>query len=104
MRLAADQLRDKALLALEEVLQETRFRIVRRSFALRFALAYLWAYKPKDRAPFDDFWQAVVLDTMWRFETADGALSRIYVALGVPRDMEIAMTLWERRFAEEKST
>jgi hypothetical protein len=30
---------------------------------------------------------------MWRFAAANGALNRIHEALGIPRGMEIAMTL-----------
>ena len=55
MRLNQDQLRDKALLALEDAAQECRYRAPRRSFLLRFALAYLWSISRGDRAPFDSF-------------------------------------------------
>ena len=103
VRIGTDQLRNKALLALEEALQETRYRPVRRTFAVRFALAYLWSCKQADRTPYDEFWQALVMDTMWRFESANGALSRIYEAQGVTRDSEVAMTLWKLRYEEEKS-
>jgi hypothetical protein len=102
MRIASDQLRDKALLALEELVQETRFGTVRRTFALRFTLAYLWAIRPVDRAPYDEFWQAMVSETMWRFESANGALSRIHQAHGVARDSRTGMALWERRYEEKK--
>src|SRR5438128_5531025 len=59
MGFAHQQLRDKALLALEEIVQEARYRRPRRSFALRFALAYLWAYAGGKRDPFDELWRAL---------------------------------------------
>jgi hypothetical protein len=40
MGVAADQLRDKALLALEDVVQECRYRQPRCRQSARFALAY----------------------------------------------------------------
>lgn len=103
MGFGAEQLRDKALLALEEALQETRYRPVRRSMALRFALAYLWAFRPADRRPFDDYWKALAEQTMWRFSSTDQALSGIYRALGVVRDDELAMRLWRQRQGEERA-
>jgi hypothetical protein len=59
MRLTADQLRDKALLALEDACQECRYRTPRRGFLLRFTLAYLWSRSCGDRGPFDSFWVAM---------------------------------------------
>jgi hypothetical protein len=41
MRFGADQLRDKALLALEEAVQQSRYRPINRTLALKFALAFL---------------------------------------------------------------
>lgn len=98
----AEQLRDKALLALEEALQETRYRPVRRSMALRFTLAYLWACRPADRRPFDDYWSALAEQNMWRFSSADQALLRIYQALGLSRDEGLCMRLWKQRQEEEQ--
>jgi hypothetical protein len=86
MGFGADQLKGKALLALEEALQELRYRPVRRSIALRFALAYLWASSGGDRGPFEDYWRAAADERMWRFSTADRALIGIYAAVGVQRD------------------
>ena len=103
MRFTADQLRDRALLALEEAVVECRYRRPRRSFALRFALAYLWATSGADRGPFEVFWTAIGHDkTPWSFGVADGALLAIYVALGLERDGRAAMALWERREQEER--
>lgn len=103
MGFAADQLRDKALLALEEVVQECRYRQPRCRLSVRFALAYLWSLKPTDRAPYDDFWRGIrTRETLWRHGVADTALSGIYKHLGVVRHDELSMLLWKRRFAEER--
>ena len=95
-------LRSKALLALEEVVQEARWRAPRRSFAVRFALAFLWSLGGGEREPFVDFWKALARDDMWRFSTADEALGRIYRTLGLARDGEVAMRMWQARFEEEE--
>jgi hypothetical protein len=96
MRLGADQLRGKALLALEEATQECRFGPVNRSFAIRFALAYLWSLAPTSREPFDAFWSALDADHMWRFSSANQALRGIYLQLGLQQDDELGMQLWAR--------
>ncbi|MDQ4087372.1 MAG: hypothetical protein M3177_05095 [Pseudomonadota bacterium] len=102
MRFGRDQLRDKALLALEEAVVECRYGRPRRSHALRFALAYLWASSGADRRPFEDFWQALGHEkTPWSFGVADGALLAIYRALGRERDGAAAMRLWHQREQEE---
>ena len=68
-------LTEKALLALEEAVQECRYGTPRRSFAHRFALAYLWSMSRGDRAPFDALWKALGADkTPWSFSGADTAL------------------------------
>ncbi len=110
---SSEMLRDKALLALEEAVQETRYGPVRRSIALRFALAYLYASAPRDRAtpggqpfdrrPFDELWRSLAAEkTPWSHTMADTALSTLYRAIGVPRDDDIAMDLWTRLEAERK--
>lgn len=96
MRYAANNLRAKALLALEEAAQECRYGQVQRTFAIRFALAYLWSLAPSSREPFDEFWKALAETTMWRFGSADRALSGIYQQLGIQRNDELAMSLWQR--------
>jgi hypothetical protein len=95
-------LREKALLALEEAVQECRYRKPRRSFAMRFALAYLWSTSRADRAAFDAFWQALAAEkSPWSFSAADNALHRVYIALGKRRDAAVARHLWRLRQAEE---
>jgi hypothetical protein len=102
MRFGPEQLRGKALLALEEAVQECRYRVPRRSFAIRFALAYLWAFAPADRRPFDDLWRALgAPHSPWSYSGAETALQHLYRALGLERDERIGMELWRRRFEEE---
>lgn len=98
-----DQLRDKALLALEEFVQECRWRRPRRTFALRFALAYLCAYTGGRREPFDRLWR-VLGDpkSPWSFSAADGALLAVYHAVGAKRDPQTEFALWRRRVEEER--
>jgi hypothetical protein len=80
----ADQLKAKALLALEEALQELRYRPIRRSMALRFAMAYLWASSGRDRAPFHEYWRALADERIWRFSGRSGA-DRDNAAVGVEK-------------------
>ena len=96
MRFEPDQLRNKALLALEEVLQESHYRRPRRSIALRFAMAYLWSISRGERRYFDDFWRALVEGHPWSFSTADQALGWIYRGLGVRRDEDLSTRMWKR--------
>ena len=96
-------LSEKALLALEEAVQLCRYQSPRRSFAYRFALAYLWSLRPGDRAPFDEMWKALGADkTPWSFSAADTALLGIYNALGLPRDPGVAHRLWSDIEAERR--
>ncbi|MGZ8347914.1 MAG: hypothetical protein ACXWUP_12460 [Allosphingosinicella sp.] len=105
MGFAPDQLRDKALIALEEVVQECRYRRPRRTFALRFALAYLWASGGAQRAPFEQFWRVLGdQKSPWSFSAANGALLAIYRALDLERDEEVAMALWKRCKTEEETS
>ena len=100
---SSESLRDKALLALEEAVQETRHGPARRSLALRFALAYLYASAPKDRRPFDELWKALAAaKSPWSFTMADSALSGLYRKIGVKRDDEISDRLWRRMEAGRK--
>ena len=104
MGFGPNELRSKALVALEDAVQECRYGQPRRSFALRFALAYLWATSNADRAPFESFWRALGQPkSPWSFGADDGALLALYRALGVERDPELEMRMWERRHAEEQS-
>jgi len=57
MGFGPDQLRDKALAALDEAAEQSNQGPIMRSNALAFALAYLWAYSSGDRAMFVWFWK-----------------------------------------------
>ena len=99
----SDQLRDKALLALEDAIQECRYRTPRPSFAVRFALAYLWVYSGGERAPFDELWQALRAEEKpWSFSMADFALNGVYRALGIERPEAASWAMWKRWQEREK--
>ena len=101
MRFTRDQLTRKAFLALEEAVQECRYRQPRRSFALRFALAYLWSQSARDREPFDALWQALgAAKSPWSYSVAESALGWVYKAAGVERDAAVPERLW--RAAQER--
>jgi hypothetical protein len=98
VRLFRDELVGKALLALEDAVQECRYRQPRRSFAIRFALAYLWtqAQSPA-RRPFVELWQALgAAKSPWSYSCADHALAFVYKAVGVERDNQVGMRLCRR--------
>ena len=94
MRFSPDQLRDKALDALEEVQSHLLQRPAEKSKALRFALAYL-ATEAADETPFVEFWRVATgdYDAEWGPQTAAGKrtadarmhLLRIYAELGAER-------------------
>jgi hypothetical protein len=90
------QLRDKALVALEHAIQECRYRTPKQSYAVRFALAYLWVYGGcGDRSPFDDLWREMRRGkSLWSFTSVDGALLRIYRVPGVERDQAAGFAMW----------
>ena len=105
MGFGTDRLMGKALLALEEVVQEARYRPVRRSLALRLALAYLWSLGSGDRKPFDALWRNIAAeDGAWRFSASDNALSAIYRDLGLMRDHDLSMRMWHRAAATFRPT
>ena len=101
----SDQLRDKAFLALEDAVQECRWRTPRPSFAVRFALAYLWVHSGRgDRKPYDELWKCLrAPKEMWSFSAADHALSALYFACKVKRPPDLAMDLWKRWAEHERS-
>lgn len=89
------QLRDKALLALEDAVQECRYRKPRASFAVRFALAYLWVYSGAGREPFDEFWRSFrAPHHPWTFSAANRALTFIYGQLGLERPEQVTWEMW----------
>jgi hypothetical protein len=58
MRFDPNDMHDDALLALYEFCMATEGEPVRRSFTLRFLLAYLYAHSDGQRGPFETFWRA----------------------------------------------
>lgn len=102
MRVGTD-LRAKAILALEEACQECRFGRVRRTFAIRFALAYLWSLANGDRAPFIDLWRALDdANDLFRFQHAERALRVICGRVGVEHDDAQGMAMWSHCKAERR--
>ena len=86
MGFAVEQLRDLALAALEEAAREADHGPVRRTKALRFALAYLWSYSAADRGMFDWFWQSLAgEEPIGRTQNVNASLNGIYRALGLVR-------------------
>jgi hypothetical protein len=78
MRFGMSELRERALAAVDEAAEQTKEGPVRRSLALRFALAFL-ANFAEDRWPFDNFWRAVALaDEKVRYATAVAARNAIH--------------------------
>ena len=86
MGFGTDQLREKALAALEEAAEQSRAGpISERSKALGFALAYLWAFSGKDRTPFIWFWRSLASDNdIGRSQNVRASLNAIYRAVGLP--------------------
>lgn len=86
-RFTDSELIDKALLALEEVVETADEHPIEPSAALRFALAYL-ANGAEDRGFFDLFWSAAtdkrdgVGARIGRQQTLNASLNGIYLQVG----------------------
>ncbi|TFI60082.1 hypothetical protein E2493_02220 [Sphingomonas parva] len=59
MRFSSEQLKRKALAALEEAARDAERTPLRPAHMLRFVLAFLYATGGGERWPYDGFWQAV---------------------------------------------
>ena len=59
MRFDRDQLIFKALCAVDEAVDECNHGPLKPTFALRFALAFLFAVSDGDRTSYDEFWREV---------------------------------------------
>lgn len=59
MRFDRDQLAFKALCALDEAIDACDAGPIKPTFALRFALAYLYAVSDGHRDPYDSFWREI---------------------------------------------
>jgi hypothetical protein len=104
MRLAPERLKFIALAALEEAAEGTHQAPVEPSYALRFALAYLYAISGEERWPFDGFWQAATRDWgkeeatrgaagIGRSQSTNACLNAIYRALRMKRDYDAARAI-----------
>lgn len=100
MRIGVDKLKMKALLALEEGVDQVRDGTVRPTFAVRFALAYLYSIGNGERWMFNDYWRAVTgeasraqcstyLAGVVRHTAADSALNGIYRSVGIERTVSV---------------
>jgi len=86
MGFGAEQLRDKALAALEEAAELSRKAPVQKTKALGFALAYLWAYSPGDRSHFIWFWRSLGQENdIGRRQNVHASLNGIYRTLRLER-------------------
>ena len=87
MGFGAEQLRDRALLALEEAVADARKHPIHPTRASGFALAYLWAYGGGERGVFVWFWQSLPHDNdIGRSQNLNASLNAIYRAVGRVRD------------------
>ena len=86
MGFAPDQLRDKALAALEEAAAASKAKPLERTKALSFALAYLWVYSGGERWPFVNFWRDIAGENdIGRSQGVNASLNAIYLAVGSRR-------------------
>jgi len=100
-RVAWERLDGMALNALEEVTAGAQESPIRRTWALRLALAYL-ASRAGERPdfvrwPFDSFWNALnSTDKIGRSQSMNASLNGIYIAIGAVRDYR-RVTEFEKR-------
>ena len=80
MRFERPQLTFKALCALDQAASECHAAPLRRTFAIRFALAYLYTIAEGDRLAFDQFWRAVADPQPGAFSEAEGRYIRATAA------------------------
>ena len=94
MRFSTEQMKRKALSALEEAAAEAEKAPVRPGHTLRFVLAFLYATGQGERWPYDGFWQAVTrrdghsgggAAAIGRSQTSNACLNAIYRDHGMKR-------------------
>lgn len=104
MRVGSD-LKTKALLALEEVTHDCRYRVPERTHSVRFALAWLFSVSRfRDVEPFHTFWRAIGgTNDLFRFREADQALDGIYLAVGAQRDEGVSNEIWRAAHARHQT-
>jgi hypothetical protein len=99
-RLTSEQLRRFALDALEEAVAQAEQGPVRRTWALRLALAYLASLHPRiwsSGNPYRDFWRALSIERRaMRLSALEGALRIIYVRTDSKRDDDRASAIREQ--------
>jgi hypothetical protein len=102
MRFSREHLTFKALVVLDEAAESRK--TVPRSFALRFALAYLYATTAGERWLFDDFWRVATgptgdhyLSRLSRQQTLTACLNGICRAAGTERTPELIQKLRKAR-------
>ena len=91
-RLDPARLTEMALAALEEIAARCHLAPQPRSRSLALVLAYLASRRREaaSRAAFDQFWRAIAKsETNTRWQSANGALNGIYLAVGEKRDLTI---------------
>ena len=102
MRFSREHLTFKALVALDEAAESRE--TVPKSFALRFALAYLYAITVGERWLFDEFWRVATghvgndyLSRLARQQTLTACLNGICRAAGTERTPELIQKLRKAR-------
>ncbi|MDF2386580.1 hypothetical protein JMG10_34275 [Nostoc ellipsosporum NOK] len=99
--LAGTDLTTKALLALEEACHAARYIQPERTYALRFALAYLYALKGGDPAPYRRYWSELASDNnVFRHQNVNRELDEIYRRAKVERDDKTMFAMW--RVAQDR--
>jgi hypothetical protein len=108
MRIESDLLVFKALCALDQAANECEAGPLRRTFALRFALAYLFAVSKGDRQAFDDFWRIIADPIEWGYSESQAryfrgshartALKGIALSVGYPQTPEAIqrLSVWRK--------
>lgn len=103
MRVGADLL-TKAIYALEEAAQRSRFGKVDRTYALRFTLAWLKSTDALDDEPYREFWAALDdWNEVHRSRKAMGALDVICRRHGAARDEAMSRELWAKAQGEHEA-
>ena len=97
MRFDRDHLTFKALCALDEAIDQCDTAPIKPSFALRFALAYLFAVSDGCREPYDAFWRQVRDGTGGAFSKSSRRYVRTTYArtalAGISRGVGIELTV-----------
>ena len=124
MRVSRERQIFLALCAVDEMVEQARAAPIRPSFALRFALAFLWSCSDgRDRAGYDALWRNLVGANGWGMSHSllhayarsqfngvilslgldvDAVLARIDRARKKPKDYRAADRLWGSMTEQEK--